>query len=353
MVFCSSLFKVSCFVSWFLFLSGCASFGPDYENHGVLVSEGKVPVLTETKSRLRSLPEPLGKVVVAVYGFQDYTGQKKPSPSSAFSSAVTQGADSILIRALIDSNWFSPMERSNLKHLLTERQLWSEKVNAGSVNKKTLKPLTPANVLIEGGIISYDYNIRTGGAGVKYLGIGGDDKYREDMLTVNLRLVNAIDGAILHSIDVSKTVYSKSRNRGLFGYVEFDRLAELEAGYAYNEPVQLAVVEAIESALVRLIAEGIKRNTWGLKHARDITHPSFYSIGQAPDVAVLDKPSTVAVESSIASKLRYGDRTTKAVVPAESNLETPKKTVQSDQPVQPIKPDNTALTPVGAVAPGS
>jgi len=289
----------------------------------MLVSAGQDPVVSETKARLRSLPEPAGKVVVAVYGFQDYTGQKKPAPSSAFSSAVTQGADSILIRALIDSNWFSPMERSNLKNLLTERQLWSEKVNAGSPTKKNLKPLTPANVLIEGGIISYDYNIRTGGAGVKYLGIGGDDKYREDMLTVNLRLVNSIDGAILHSIDVSKTVYSKSRNRGLFGFVEFDQLAEMEAGYAYNEPVQLAVVEAIESALVRLIAEGIKKNTWRLKDPSAITHPSFYN-GRLPNVVVLDKDKEDAAVASgvttggVNSKLQYGS--SKAAIVPKSDL---------------------------------
>ena len=70
-----------------------------------------------------NLPEPKGKVAVAVYGFRDQTGQYKPSPDSSFSTAVTQGASSILVRALKLSGWFTPVERENLQNLLTERKI--------------------------------------------------------------------------------------------------------------------------------------------------------------------------------------------------------------------------------------
>jgi curli production assembly/transport component CsgG len=38
-------------------------------------------------------------------------------------STVTQGATSILIKALEDSKWFVPIERENIGNLLQERNL--------------------------------------------------------------------------------------------------------------------------------------------------------------------------------------------------------------------------------------
>lgn len=56
-------------------------------------------------------------------------------------------------------------------------------------------------MVIEGGIIAYDSNIRTGGLGAKYLGIGASGQYRTDQVTVNLRAVmSAIDAAVIHLI---------------------------------------------------------------------------------------------------------------------------------------------------------
>ena len=73
---------------------------------------------------LISLPAPEQKIVVAVYKFRDQTGQYKPHPSAAnFSTAVTQGATSMLIKALQDSGWFVVIERESLPNLLTERKI--------------------------------------------------------------------------------------------------------------------------------------------------------------------------------------------------------------------------------------
>src|SRR5690606_36801109 len=65
------------------------------------------PATPSTRDLLK-LPEPKGKVIVAVYGFRDQTGQYKPSPDSSFSTSVTQGAASMLVKALKDSGWFTP-----------------------------------------------------------------------------------------------------------------------------------------------------------------------------------------------------------------------------------------------------
>ena len=260
----------SLLVLFFATLQGCAGFAPNSEKHGVLRSAAFEPAPRETRIALNSLPLPAGKIVTAVYGFRDLTGQNKPSPSSGLSTAVTQGSSSILGKSLLDSGWFQPVERNGLQNLLTERNLWNQKLG----NAK-LAPLPPASVIIEGGIIGYDFNVRTGGAGAKYLGIGGSTSYREDTVTINIRVVNAKDGSILHSIDSSKSVYSKSVNTGVFGFTSFDHLLELESGYAFNEPIFESVQEAINSALVNLVSEGLVRGTWKLADPEEIYNDVF------------------------------------------------------------------------------
>src|SRR5690606_17177562 len=112
------------------------------------------------------------------------TGQYKPSENgSNFSTAVTQGATSILIKALEDSKWFIPIERENLSNLLQERNIIrSTRQEYLKDNEKgeQLSPLLFAGVLLEGGIISYDSNIITGGFGARYFGAGGSTRYRQD-----------------------------------------------------------------------------------------------------------------------------------------------------------------------------
>jgi len=206
-------------------------------------------------------------VVVGVYKFRDQTGQYKASENgSNFSTAVTQGATSVLIKALEDSNWFIPIERENIGNLLQERNLIrSTREEYTQGDKPTAPQITPllyAGVLLEGGIISYDSNIITGGFGARYFGTGGSIKYRQDRITIYLRLVSTANGQILKSVYISKTILSQAIDQSLFKYVNFKRLLEVETGYTTNEPVQMAVTEAIEKAVATLIIEGIKKDIW-------------------------------------------------------------------------------------------
>src|SRR5690606_20738051 len=100
-------------------LSACAVPHPPEE----LKSPAQLTPPSAATRDLVKLPAPKGKVVVAVYGFRDQTGQYKPSPDSSFSTSVTQGAASMLVKALKDSGWFTPVERESLQELLTERRI--------------------------------------------------------------------------------------------------------------------------------------------------------------------------------------------------------------------------------------
>ncbi len=119
---------------------------------------------TPSTQDLMQLPLPKARLAVAVYGFRDQTGQYKPYPESSFSTSVTQGATSMLVKALKDSRWYTPVERESLQELLTERRI--VRALDGSSDNQTssieIPALVPAEIMMDGGIISYESNVRTG-----------------------------------------------------------------------------------------------------------------------------------------------------------------------------------------------
>jgi curli production assembly/transport component CsgG len=243
-----------------VYLTGCANI------HMMLADEE--PVKLEPRQSLSNkLPALDGPpMTVAVYGFRDLTGQMKPNDRIAvFSKAVTQGSEVFLIKSLQDSrNWFRVVERVGLDNLVKERQLIrnQREVYEGK-DARPLKPLTVAGLIIEGGIIGYDSNIRSGGNGARFLGIGGSQQYRVDEVTVSLRLVSISSGEVLLTTAVSKTIYSTAHNVGMLRFVDAGtRALELESGTALNEPTTYAVRVAIEQAVYEMIMEGQRKGLW-------------------------------------------------------------------------------------------
>lgn len=224
--------------------------------------------ITSFTKELENLPPPKEKIVIGVYKFRDQTGQYKPSENgSNWSTAVPQGTTTILIKALEDSKWFVPIERENIANLLNERQIIrstrQEYLKDNDKTSPALPPLLYAGILLEGGVISYDSNVMTGGMGARYFGIGASTQYRQDRITIYLRAVSTLNGEILKTVYTSKTILSTSVNGNFFRYIDTERLMEAEIGFTQNEPVQLAVTEAIEKAVKSLIVEGIRDNIWG------------------------------------------------------------------------------------------
>lgn len=231
------------------------------------------PASPSTRDLLQ-LPSPKGRVVVAVYGFRDQTGQYKPAPDSSFSTSVTQGAATILVKALKDSGWFTPVERENLQNLLTERRI-VRALHEGTGNNAAAQypALMPASILIDGGILAYESNVRTGGAGARFLGVGLSTQYRVDQVTVGLRSIDIRNGQVLHSVSTTKTIYSYEIRPSVFKFVNFKELLEIEAGITRNEPAQLSIKEAIEAAVIHLTVQGIKDRSWVLNNPQDWESP--------------------------------------------------------------------------------
>jgi curli production assembly/transport component CsgG len=239
----------------------------------------QAPTLTQvpyTHEQLRTLPSPKGKIPVSLYSFRDQTGQYKPLPGvSSFSTAVTQGATSMLIQALKDSGWFLAVEREGLQDLLTERKIIRAALKEnGKASKSSVKlpPLEYGHILLEGGITSYETNTVTGGLGARYWGLGGSVEYRQDRVSVHLRAVDIRSGRILKSVSTTKTILSKKVDASLFRFLSFKRLLEIEGGFTTNEPTQLCVAAAIDKAVIALIVEGVVDGLWTLKDPKQMNN---------------------------------------------------------------------------------
>ncbi len=268
-------------------------------------SKAFIPDKTQTQTLLEALPAPDRPVAVAVYGFSDQTGQFKPTEAGqTLSRAVSQGGASILVKALQDAGhrqWFTIVERESLKNLLSERQIIREMreryLGEQDVNPQALPALLFAGVLLEGGVVGYDTNTVTGGAGAAFLGIGARTEYRQDTVTVYLRAVSVRTGEVLTSVTASKTIASQSMGANAFRYVAFKELLQAEAGYTTNEPDQIALQQAIEKAVYGLVLEGVELNIWRFAD-QDAGWPLLWRYRQERDGKLDDEEMAEALRNA-------------------------------------------------------
>ena len=211
------------------------------------------------------------KPVVAVYAnsFTDQTGQRRSNSNFAtFSTAVTQAPYVLLIKTLKSvskGEFFEVVERVGLDNLTKERQLIRSTRESFDEPQK-LKPLMFAGLIIEGAIIGYENNTRTGGRGARLLGIGASKQYRQDSVTLSLRTVSVLSGRVLDEVTVSKSILSVGTNQDAFRFIENKtELIEIENGDVENESVTIALQSAIEEAVLAIIQSGIEKKLWSYK----------------------------------------------------------------------------------------
>jgi len=259
-----------CFI--FIFFSGCWSkVQPIKSNQAVVGYE------TQVSKYLKALPPPSEPIVLAIYKFRDQTGQYKPGTgTTGWSTAVTQGATSMLVKALADAGrgkWFTVLERESLPNLLNERKIirQTRKQYLGQNGKNRVPPLSPllyAPIMLDGGIIAFESNLLTGGLGARYLGIGGSTEFSRDTVTIYLRAISVKNGQVLKSVTTSKTIFAIQVDASVFKFIGFRELLEIETGFTTNEPPQMAVLEAIEYAVYSMVLEGVIDKIWSFENPR-------------------------------------------------------------------------------------
>lgn len=260
-----SIFKLTLLLSA-LSLAGCGTLGN-------AIRDFDDPVVTSPKlAKEETLKEPAdGQIPVAVYAFRDMTGQRKASQLIAsLSSAVTQGADSYLVKSLQEvggGKWFKVLERGGLDNLIKERQLIRQMRELYQGDKaQPLPPMLFAGMIIEGGIIGYDSNTMSGGSGARLLGIGASTEYRQDEVVISLRAVSVATGEVLVAVNTTKTVLSFQDKAGVLKFYDAGtRSLELETGSATNESMNKAIQLAIHAAVVEMIHQGTAKGHWKYK----------------------------------------------------------------------------------------
>ena len=247
-------------------MSGCAitqKAGMEYKPE---VAQNKL------QKEFDTLPSPVGpRVTVAIYSFKDMTGQRKAVSSYAsFSTAVTQGAEPFLIKALQEvghGQWFDVVERVNVDDLIKERTIIKQMRDMyEGKDAKPLAPLQFAGLIMEGGIVGYDSSTESGGAAYRWLGIGPQTQYSKDIVTISLRAVSVNTGKVLTTITVTKTVYSTADSFAMLkAFQDGTQIFEGETGLTINEPGTLAIKATIEAAVVELIRDGQRKGIWEFK----------------------------------------------------------------------------------------
>jgi curli production assembly/transport component CsgG len=310
-----------------LVLSGCAGM----QKAGITDYR---PELAPNKMQKEfdTIPPPNGRrVTVAVYSFQDKTGQRKPTPGIAsLSTAVTQGGEVFLIKALQDvgrGNWFDVVERTNIDNLVKERTIIKQMREAyEGKDAKPLMPLQFAGIIFEGGIIGYDTGTESGGAAYRFLGIGPSTQYSKDTVTISLRAISVNTGKVLAAVTVTKIVYSTADAVAVLKYIDNKNIAggvfgnadnvasltgsmfEAETGLTINEPGTLAVKATVEAAVVELIKEGERKGVWDFKKPEEpkpvvvapptVTEPVKVIPAPAPEVK-REEPKLAAVTPAV------------------------------------------------------
>lgn len=259
-----------------LLLSSCSIFDQYEDTYEQRFKQHNIVSIQQLQSdRLKNAPIPKVRPVVAVYplAFTDQTGQRKSNSEFAlFSTAITQQPNALLIRALKhagNGQFFRVVERVGLDNLTKERQLIRsarEQFASEEEKKKQLAPLLFAGILIEGAVISYEANLESGGSGARYLGIGNSVQYREDNITVSLRMISVATGEVLLEVLSQKTIFSYGKTNDVFRFIEMDtELVEIELGNARNESSTIALMKAIEGGVLEIINQGFDKGYWVLQ----------------------------------------------------------------------------------------
>jgi len=332
-----------------LALTGCATVQKAGYEHEPELAKNKMV------KEFDAIPAPAGpKITVAVYSFQDKTGQRKNSPNIAsFSSAVTQGAEPFLISALQEvghGQWFDVVERVNVDNLIKERTIIKQMRDAyEGTAAKPLVPLQFAGIIIEGGIIGYDSGLESGGTGYNFLGIGPTTQYSKDVITISLRAVSVNTGKILASVTLTKTVYSTGDAIAIFKSIDPGSISSIvkqvganntgstsavagifqfESGLTINEATTIALKAAIESSVVELIKEGERKGVWEFKYPMPV-EKAWYESKQ--DESKQEVKAVPVAEVKDVDTSKTPAKVTEPVIPLDNSKKTD---VPEDQAVK-------------------
>lgn len=259
-------------------LVGCVQV-PDEMRREVL-NGGDVPIVMSSKptpnntpltAKLKCYGERLqaskkGPVGLAVGNIRDYTG--KQSDQEGF--LVTQGGPLMAYTALghllpgisLYERFDTQIGDAELAYT-TNRQLGDGSMHStvdqktGEASQVPWKPYYGGSVIqsdyyIVGGITELNFNLQSGGAELGVNNVGGKGRIYTMNVSVDLRIVGSQSLKVYDTVSIQKQISGYEVGLDIFRFFGSD-LWDVNAGNKNQEPLQLAVRMAIESALLDII----------------------------------------------------------------------------------------------------
>lgn len=259
-------------------LAGCATVPGDMRREAL--NEGDVPVVLTSRPTPNNTPltaklicygnllqaadrKPVG---IAVGNIRDYTG--KQNDLEGF--VVTQGGALMAYTALghlvpgitLHERFDTQIGDAELAYM-SNRQLGDGGLHqtvdqqTGQPSQVPWKPYYGGSVLqsdyyIVGGITELNFNIQSGGGELGVNNVGGKGRIYTMNIGIDLRIVGSQSLKVYDTVSIQKQISGYEVGLDIFRFFGSD-LWDVNAGSKNQEPLQLAVRMAIESALLEIV----------------------------------------------------------------------------------------------------
>ena len=259
-------------------VAGCAEPQPDMKR--VQLAEDQLPVLLSSGVRPNNTPvtpalrcygkelKKAGKggIGIAVGDIRDYTGKQNDSEGTE----ITQGGALMAYSALGEMQpGISLYERFDTRiadaelNYISQRQLGDggthevDDPKTGEKNEVKWKPYFGGSVqqsdyFIVGGITELNYNIQSGGGEASVNNVGPLGRTFTMNVAVDLRIVGTQSLRVYDTVSVQKQISGYEVGFDIFRFFGSD-LYDLNLGAKSQEPLQLGVRMAIETAVLDLV----------------------------------------------------------------------------------------------------
>lgn len=234
-----------------------------------------------------------GHIALTVGNIRDYTG--KQNDTEGF--LVTQGGALMAYSALghlvpgisLYERFDTQIADAELTYL-ANRQLGDgglhEAVdpNTGESSQVTWKPYFGGSVLqsdyyIVGGITEMNFNIQSGGAELGVNNVGGRGRIYTMNVGIDLRIVGTQTLKVYDTVSVQKQITGYEVGADIFRFFDND-LWDVNTGAKNQEPLQLAVRMAIETALLDIIPTVTNVEPDGCLPSVPLVESDEYFVGQ-------------------------------------------------------------------------
>ena len=258
--------------------AGCAVIPEDMRRE--VINEGDVPLLISSKPTPNNTPLTTklncygdllaaahkGHIAIAVGNIRDYTG--KQNDLEGF--LVTQGGALMAYTALgnlvpgisLYERFDTQIADAELAYI-SNRQLGDGQMHeatdpqTGETSEVPWKPYYGDSVLqsdyyIVGGITELNFNIQSGGGELNVNNVGGKGRIYTMNVGIDMRIVGSQTLKVYDTVSVQKQITGYEVGAEIFRFFDTD-LWDVYAGAKNQEPLQLAVRMAIESAILDLL----------------------------------------------------------------------------------------------------